>query len=106
MRRLSAIMFTDMVGYTALMGADEPKALTLLERSHTILRPLINRFHGEWLQVIGDGTLSRFDSAVDAVNCARKRQVGLRGPLPDIARGRRRGLPRKLRVRRNVTLAV
>jgi len=82
-RKLAAIMFTDMVGYTALMGADERKALALLERTHDILRPLINRFHGKWLQVIGDGTLSRFNSAVDAVNCALAIQAELEND-PDI----------------------
>jgi class 3 adenylate cyclase len=37
-RRLSGIMFTDMVGYTALMQEDESRATTLRDRHRTVLR--------------------------------------------------------------------
>ncbi len=70
MRKLAAIMFTDIVGYTALMSQDEEKALQLLQHNRELLKPLIRQFRGEWLKEIGDGTLSCFASAVDAVNCA------------------------------------
>jgi class 3 adenylate cyclase len=70
MRKLAAIMFTDIVGYTALMGEDEAKALQLLQHNRELLKPIIKQFHGEWLKEIGDGTLSSFRSAVEAVNCA------------------------------------
>ncbi len=70
MRKLAAIMFTDIVGYTALMGTDEQKALKLLQHNRDLLKPIIRQFHGEWLKEIGDGSLSSFNSAVEAVNCA------------------------------------
>ncbi|MCH8837503.1 MAG: hypothetical protein IIA60_06830 [Candidatus Marinimicrobia bacterium] len=70
MRKLAAIMFTDIVGYTALMGNDEQKALQLLQKNRGLLKPIIEQFRGEWLKEMGDGTLSSFASAVDAVNCA------------------------------------
>ena len=70
MRKLAAIMFTDIVGYTALMGRDEQKALQLLQKNRGLLKPIIEQFRGEWLKEMGDGTLSSFSSAVDAVNCA------------------------------------
>ena len=70
MRKLAAIMFTDIVGYTALMSQDEEKALHLLQKNRALLKPIIEQFRGEWLKEIGDGTLSCFASAVDAVNCA------------------------------------
>ncbi len=70
MRKLAAIMFTDIVGYTALMGEDEQKALHLLQKNRGLLKPIIEQFRGEWLKEIGDGSLSSFASAVDAVNCA------------------------------------
>ncbi|UCD38351.1 MAG: hypothetical protein JSW54_02410 [Fidelibacterota bacterium] len=70
MRKLAAIMFTDIVGYTALMSEDEQEALRLLDKNRTLLKPIIEQFRGEWLKEIGDGTLSCFNSAVDAVNCA------------------------------------
>ena len=67
------------MGYTALMGEDEPKALQLLQHNRELLKPIIKQFHGEWLKEIGDGTLSCFASAVDAVNCAQDIQRGGRG---------------------------
>ncbi len=70
MRKLAAIMFTDIAGYTALMSQDEEKALQLLQKNRALLKPIIEEFRGEWLKEIGDGTLSSFASAVDAVNCA------------------------------------
>lgn len=77
-RRLSAIMFTDMVGYSALMGRDEAHARLLVERSRTHIRSYVERFHGEWLEDIGDGTLSAFPSAVEAADCALAIQESLR----------------------------
>ncbi|MCH8024395.1 MAG: tetratricopeptide repeat protein, partial [Candidatus Marinimicrobia bacterium] len=77
MRKLAAIMFTDIVGYTALMGKDEQKALDLLHQNRDFLKPLIQAYNGEWLKEIGDGTLSSFASAVEAVNCALEIQQTL-----------------------------
>ncbi|MBC8193287.1 MAG: tetratricopeptide repeat protein [FCB group bacterium] len=73
-RKLAAIMFTDIVGYTMIMGEDEQKALRLLEKNRTIIKSIIEEFRGEWLKEMGDGTLSCFASAVDAVRCALKVQ--------------------------------
>ena len=69
-RRLSAIMFTDMVGYTALMQEDESSATTLRDRHRTVLREGIEAHQGEIVQFYGDGTLSVFPSAVQAVDAA------------------------------------
>ena len=69
-RRLAAIMFTDIVGYTALMGSDVEKALELLRRNREIQIPLIKKHGGKWLKEMGDGTLAQFDSAIDSVLCA------------------------------------
>ena len=70
MRRLTAIMFTDMVGYTALMQEDERSATTLRDRHRTVLREGIEAHQGEIVQFYGDGTLSVFPSAVQAVDAA------------------------------------
>ena len=69
-RKLAAIMFTDIVGYTALMSQDEQKALELLKTNRELLKPIIKEFRGEWLKEMGDGSLSSFSSAIDAVGCA------------------------------------
>ena len=84
MRKLAAIMFTDIAGYTALMSHDEEQALQLLQRNRALLKPIIEQFRGEWLKEIGDGTLSSFASAVDAVNCALVIQRTLEGD-PDLS---------------------
>ena len=76
-RKLAAIMFTDIVGYTAIMAKSEHKALGILHRHRDILKPLISEFNGEWLKEMGDGTLSSFASVVDAVNCAIEIQNSL-----------------------------
>lgn len=74
-RRLAAIMFTDMVGYTALMGADEDRAFQLLRKNREIHRPLIKKYHGKWLKEMGDGILASFRTATDAVRCAGEIQA-------------------------------
>lgn len=76
--QLAAIMFTDIVGYTALMGEDEQGAFTLLEKSRQIQKPLIESFNGLWLKELGDGVLASFPSASDAVYCARAIQQACR----------------------------
>jgi len=69
-RQLAAIMFTDIVGYTALMGEDEEKAFQLLEKNRNIQKSIIESFGGRFLKEIGDGILASFKSASDAVYCA------------------------------------
>ena len=69
-RRLAAIMFTDIVGYTALMGSDEDKAFDMLKRNHSIHESLIQKHNGTLIKEVGDGTLASFPLASDAVRCA------------------------------------
>ena len=63
-------MFTDIVGYTSLMGEDEEHAYGLLKKNRELQRPVIEKHHGEWLKEIGDGVLARFQTVSDAVYCA------------------------------------
>ncbi len=76
-RELAAIMFSDVVGYTAIMGRDENEALRALDAHRELLRTLLPKFNGRMVGEIGDGTLSSFHSAIDAVNCAREVQASL-----------------------------
>ena len=69
-RRLAAIMFSDIVGYTALMGSDEDKAFQVLRQNRNIQQSLINKYNGKWLKEMGDGILAQFGSATDSVQCA------------------------------------
>jgi len=69
-RQLAAIMFTDIVGYTTLMGDDEQKAFELLKKNRQLQRPIIEKFNGTWIKEIGDGVLASFHTVTDAVMCA------------------------------------
>ncbi len=77
-RRLAAVMVTDMVGFTVLMGVDQDNALELLNRGHEILKSIVARHRGEWLEDTGDRSLTAFPSAIDAVKCALEIQTRIR----------------------------
>ena len=76
-RELAAIMFSDIVGYTAIMGRDEGEGLRAVREHRAHLHAVLPRFNGRLIGEIGDGTLSSFHSAVDAVNCACELQATL-----------------------------
>jgi len=73
-RQLAAIMFTDIVGYTALMGQDEGKAFELLYKNRLIHKPIIGQFNGRFIKELGDGVMATFTTVSDAVNAAIKIQ--------------------------------
>ncbi len=73
--QLAAIMFTDIQGYTALMQQDEKKAIDYRNRHREVFNRITIKFNGKILQYYGDGTLSTFNSAIDAVKCAIELQL-------------------------------
>ena len=73
-RKLAAIMFTDIAGYTESMSKSESKSLDTLEKKRSILKPLLKEYKGTFVKEIGDGTLSYFESSVNAATCAVKLQ--------------------------------
>jgi len=70
MRQLAAIMFTDIVGYSALMSKDESAAMNALSKNREIQKMALEKFYGKFIKEIGDGTLNIFQSSWDAVRCA------------------------------------
>ena len=77
-RRLAAIVFTDIVGYTALMAGDEAAGRRVRNRHEEVVRPLADQHHGQVVDENGDELVLSFPSALDAVSCAQAVQDELR----------------------------
>src|SRR5437588_4018997 len=88
-RKLAAIMFTDMVGYSALAQRDDKVALELLEEHRRLLRELFPQFHGTEIKTIGDAFLVEFGSALEAAQCAIEIQRTLAKRNHDVTSDRR-----------------
>jgi adenylate cyclase len=71
-RQLAAIMFTDIVGFTALMGTDEKKTFEILQKNRQIHKPIIKEYNGRWIKELGDGVMATFNTVSDAVSAAIK----------------------------------
>ena len=77
-RRLAAIMFTDMVGFTMLTQQNEALAMQLLDEQREIIRPFLAKYKGREVDTIGDGFLVEFASSFEAVRCAVEIQSALK----------------------------
>jgi adenylate cyclase len=77
-RKLAAIMFTDIVGFSRQMGADEARMLRLLELHSQLIHGAVSAHHGHVIKTIGDAFLMDFPSVVNAVQCAQAIQAQLR----------------------------
>jgi len=77
-RRLAAIMFTDIVGFSRQMGADEARMLRLLETHNQVIQQAVAEHHGHVIKTIGDAFLVDFPSVVHAVQCAQQIQTHFR----------------------------
>ena len=87
-RQLSAILFTDIEGYTAIMQQSESKAMMIKDRHREILQREHQQFNGNIVQYYGDGTLSTFQSVIEAVQCALEMQLKyLETPLVPVRMG-------------------
>ena len=76
-RKLAAIMFTDIVGFTKIMTTSEDTAINILQAQDEIFNPLLEKHSGNLLKKMGDGLLIEFSSAVNAVECALQVQSNI-----------------------------
>lgn len=80
-RKLSAIMFTDIKGYTALVQQDEGLALRTVDKFRSILEKYTADYNGKVIEFYGDGSLSTYESVIDCINCAISMQKEYRQDL-------------------------
>lgn len=73
-RKLAAIVFTDIVGFTKLTAKDQTLASSLLTKQREAFKPIVESHGGTWLKEMGDGLLLIFDTVTEAVNCCIKIQ--------------------------------
>ena len=79
-RQLAAIMFADIVGYTALMENDESLAMGFRERLKNKLEEVVNDHGGRLLEFHGDGALCSFTSTLESVKAATSLQLEMQNP--------------------------
>jgi adenylate cyclase len=77
-RRLAAIMFTDIVGFSRQMGSNEARTLRLLDTHNQIIQHAVAEHHGTVIKTVGDAFLVDFPSVVHAVQCAQQIQAQFR----------------------------
>ena len=73
-RKLAAIVFTDIVGFTKLTSKDQSQASSLLKTQRKVFQPIVAQFNGSWIKEMGDGLILTFETVTDAVNCCIKLQ--------------------------------
>ncbi len=74
-RKLAAIIFTDIVGFSRQMGSNEARMLRLLEVHNQVIQQIVTEHHGHVIKTFGDAFLVDFPSVVHAVQCAQHIQA-------------------------------
>ena len=77
-RQLAAILFTDIVGYSAIMQQDEHSAIRLVKHHRVVLKNTVAEHEGDVIDYYGDGSLCIFTSITEAMQCAISIQKQLR----------------------------
>lgn len=77
-RQLAAIMYCDIAGFSSMMYSDPLMAEKVRDRHHRVMNEAHAKYHGKIIQHFGDSTLSIFDSAAEAIECAYFLQLEMR----------------------------
>ena len=78
LRKLSVVVFTDIVNFTEKMAKDENYALEIIDFQRNLLKPIVETYSGSWVKEIGDGLLLTFDSVHSSVYCCIDIQNAIR----------------------------
>tara|TARA_B100001964_G_scaffold175667_1_gene193483 strand:+ start:1 stop:1191 length:1191 start_codon:yes stop_codon:yes gene_type:complete len=73
-RKLAAIMFTDIVNFSLMMGEDEDNTILLLDKHNEISNKIFSKYKGNLIKQLGDGNFVEFNSSLDAVKAAKELQ--------------------------------
>ena len=73
-RKLKAIMFTDIVNFSLIMGEDEDNTMLLLDKHNEISNKVFSKYKGKLIKQLGDGNFVEFNSSLDAVKAAKALQ--------------------------------
>ena len=73
-RKLAAIMFTDIVNFSLMMGKDEDNTILLLDKHNEISNKIFSKYKGNLIKQLGDGNFVEFNSSLDAVKAAKELQ--------------------------------
>ena len=76
-RHLAAIMFADIMGFTAIMEQDEEQAMSMREKLKNKLLAEVSLHNGKVLKFSGDGALCIFDSAIESIQAAVEVQINM-----------------------------
>ena len=68
--RLAAILYTDIVGFSKMMGENEAETLRILDIHNKIIEKAVSLFHGKVIKTIGDAYMVDFRNTVEALQCA------------------------------------
>ncbi len=80
--QLAAVLFSDIEGYTSMIQQDEQGAIEIVQRYQKELEEIVPEFNGEVIQHYGDGSLTVFSKAGDAIKCAYFLQKKLQSSIP------------------------
>ena len=73
-RKLAAIVFTDIVGFTRLSAENQSKSSALIKKQREAFQPIVKNYNGTWIKEMGDGLLLTFGTIIDAVKSSIEMQ--------------------------------
>ncbi len=86
-RKPSVVFFSDIVGYTRLMGQDENAAFELMKLNLELHKRILDQYHGTIIKELGDGILAVFETVPEALTASLEIQKKCPKKTPSIRFG-------------------